>query len=355
MSKPFLMDEVFMFPPEERNQEIKAVFFNINGLLFGNHKEDLRSDHNLLQADLICLAETKLHSGIPDDVLRLDNFEMILRSDFSAKTLGMIVYQRLGTNCSVSGSFTSQEHRVQIIKIKLDKLSILFTYIHPEKTVEGLKILANTAANQDCILGDINIDTLKEGGRKKLDAFCIRLNVFRHLQDVTHRGGGQLDQVLIPTEYPFKVFSAAYFNLYSDHKAVTVRISDTAEGFKQCWLKVEEVLADSPPTSVDEQEEVLNLDQGAERTQLFDPITRIRIMESAMKTLDANSWLNDEIINVYMSLVARSQYAKKNTLALSSFFYETLSHHGKVMAEKHFDASKNMDLSDYDLVLVPIH
>ena len=41
-------------------QELKSICVNINGLLHANHSEDMGSDYNSEEADLICVAESKM-------------------------------------------------------------------------------------------------------------------------------------------------------------------------------------------------------------------------------------------------------------------------------------------------------
>ena len=51
------------------NCEIRVGYFNINGLLEGNHAEYHNSDHNLKNLDILVIAETKLNKNYDDEII----------------------------------------------------------------------------------------------------------------------------------------------------------------------------------------------------------------------------------------------------------------------------------------------
>ena len=63
--KIYLEDEIFQM----KNCEIRVGYFNINGLLEGNHAEYLNSDHNLKNLDILVIAETKLNKNYDDEII----------------------------------------------------------------------------------------------------------------------------------------------------------------------------------------------------------------------------------------------------------------------------------------------
>ena len=58
--KIYLDEKIF----EEQDSEVKIGYLNINGLLDGGHAEYLNEDKNLLNLDLLTLAETKLEKSV---------------------------------------------------------------------------------------------------------------------------------------------------------------------------------------------------------------------------------------------------------------------------------------------------
>ena len=65
MKKIYLEERIF----ENEEKEEKFGYFNINGLLDGNHADYLNEDKNLLNINLLVLAETKLTSGVKTQYL----------------------------------------------------------------------------------------------------------------------------------------------------------------------------------------------------------------------------------------------------------------------------------------------
>ena len=58
--KIYLKNQIF----EEYGREVKIGYLNVNGLIDGNHAEYIDKDRNLLQLDILVLAETKLSKSI---------------------------------------------------------------------------------------------------------------------------------------------------------------------------------------------------------------------------------------------------------------------------------------------------
>ena len=89
--KIFNEDQVF----EDHEYEIKLGYLNINGLLDADHYEYLNNDINILNLDLIVIAETKLLAETKNEELKdkLNQFNLIQRFDSNdgRKHMGMIM------------------------------------------------------------------------------------------------------------------------------------------------------------------------------------------------------------------------------------------------------------------------
>lgn len=82
----------------------------------------------------------------------------------------------------------------------------------------------------------------------------------------------------------------------------------------------------------------------------------ISICRKDIQTLRGLNWLNDEIINFYMSLLCERSKDPARSLpkvhAMTTFFYPKLLKDGYGMLRRW---TRKIDIFSYDLVLVPLH
>lgn len=79
----------------------------------------------------------------------------------------------------------------------------------------------------------------------------------------------------------------------------------------------------------------------------------ISITRKDMQTLKGLNWLNDEIINFYMSLIAeRSKQTDIKIHTFTTFFYPKLLKDGFQSLKRW---TRKVDIFSFDLILVPIH
>ncbi|KAM4624726.1 sentrin-specific protease 2 [Polymixia lowei] len=88
---------------------------------------------------------------------------------------------------------------------------------------------------------------------------------------------------------------------------------------------------------------------------------KLRITQRDLATLQEGSWLNDEVINFYLSLVTEqssSQAGGLRVYSFSTFFFPKLCGGGGGQAGGHTAVkrwTKAVDIFLYDLILVPLH
>ncbi|XP_068194936.1 sentrin-specific protease 2 isoform X2 [Antennarius striatus] len=88
---------------------------------------------------------------------------------------------------------------------------------------------------------------------------------------------------------------------------------------------------------------------------------KLRITQRDLSTLQEGSWLNDEVINFYLSLVmerSSGQAAALKVYSFSTFFFPKLQSGGGVQEGGHAAVrrwTKAVDLFFHDLILVPLH
>ena len=102
--------------------------------------------------------------------------------------------------------------------------------MHPACVRPGFEKLRENIRVNEIVVGDLNADFLQASGRNKIDAFCTQLNLIPSHHGPT-RGAAQLDHVLIPEQYTNYenlryMHTLTFANLYSDHRAVAIRLSN---------------------------------------------------------------------------------------------------------------------------------
>ena len=145
-TKVYLDEEIFV-----PSSELKVGYLNINGLLDSLHAEYLNADKNLVNLDLLCVAETHLLPSTTDLSLSLllTNWEILIRfdSDDMRKHLGLLVLRSRSSKLSLEILQESKmalmrqgQLQCQVIQIFYYNISfpkaLVCTIIHT-KTVSG--------------------------------------------------------------------------------------------------------------------------------------------------------------------------------------------------------------------------
>jgi len=220
-----LSREVFNF---NESDEVKIVYLNVNGLLDADHILDLDSDVNLKCADILCIAETKLPEATTDDRLEITNFHTVCCLDYLHRSMRMIVYQRSDSTVRFNLEMQSNhvEQKTQTVQCDINDLAFCFAYVHPTSVPSGFRKLHEVLRPNEFIVGDLNVDYSQKHGREKLDEFCLENNLSVSTHGWT-RNNAQLDHVFIPegVDRGYKFHVDSFANLYSDHSAVSIRLS----------------------------------------------------------------------------------------------------------------------------------
>ena len=89
--KVYLDQQIF----QNEKDEIKVGYLNINGLQDGNHEQYLNADKNLINLDILVLAETKLVAGCENKEIDewLNNWTIVGRydSEDGKKHMGLLL------------------------------------------------------------------------------------------------------------------------------------------------------------------------------------------------------------------------------------------------------------------------
>jgi len=90
-------------------------------------------------------------------------------------------------------------------------------------------------------------------------------------------------------------------------------------------------------------------------TEVFAKAFDIEITRRDLQTLDFGRWLNDEVINFYLSLIVQrsKQYpGLPKVYAFNTFFLKSLKAGGYSRVRRW---TKNVDIFSYEILLVPVH
>lgn len=81
---------------------------------------------------------------------------------------------------------------------------------------------------------------------------------------------------------------------------------------------------------------------------------RLTIARKDMSTLADCQWLNDEVVNFYMNMLAErsSQGGYPKVYAFNTFFYPKLAKEGHAAVKRW---TRRVDLFSYDIILIPLH
>ena len=224
------IDEQIFHP----NQELKVGYLNINSLLDGYHSEYLNSDFNLLSLDILALAETHLTQSINHDSIKqiLNNWKIIYRMDAgdSKKHMGLLVLSPMNVKLPENIEFSpyslqkNSQTQVQGINVKVNEHSIAFLYCRVTPTKNEAKYILEHTKEVQFIMGDLNLDPRIDEQEQKL--VTIRGNKQSILNEFTTKQNKQLDHIIGEVQENRKVYTTTYRNFISDHRSITLRISE---------------------------------------------------------------------------------------------------------------------------------
>ena len=249
--KVYLDEQIF----QDQNLESKIGYLNINGIIGGNHAEYLNSDRNLMDLDILALAETKLTHEVTDEYLEqtMDNWKIIKRYDAEDKKphMGLILMiprRKVNTVLPFLHSFEElmlKKNSVihsQGLKVKFqgdDGLSLGFIYCRESPNVKDCEAIVRKFNSCHFILGDINLSPNSAEEKRKLDLICGE-NKYLALKEITRlASGNQLDHIIAEKRFSDKCYCSSFLNFISDHKSIVVRFNAGSAGFLPEFLQRE--------------------------------------------------------------------------------------------------------------------
>ena len=240
--KIYLSDRIFILP----NKELKVGYLNIRDITAQLHAEYINSDKNLLNLDVLVIAETWLTWRDSDEELagRLDNFSILARHDAedSLKHCGLLLLSSKQStvnfsNIEVSGFKKRKGNDVHLqgVNLIINSLELAFLYIRQTPSVTDIEKIIKYCQHSSAILGDFNLNPRKPAEKKLLDLICGE-DKFLALNEITRENNNQLDHILINNNLKSRVYATSYFNFISDHKSITMRVALEDNQFTQEFL-----------------------------------------------------------------------------------------------------------------------
>ena len=235
LKKIYLDEKIF----ENDNDEIKIGYLNINGLLEGGHAEYLNSDKNLLNLDLLALAESKLEQTSKSDQINklMNNWRIIGRydSEDGFKHMGMLLLSNRRSNVvdkihNITHQTAERENNLQVqglIVRMTTGISFGFVYSRSTPNNPEIKAICKYFAECNVLMGDFNLSHKNQDDQLKVVKLC-QGKKFSALKEITRSmSNNQLEYILI--DEPMKAFCyvTSYYNFISDHKSIVARIGSS--------------------------------------------------------------------------------------------------------------------------------
>ena len=227
--KVYLDEQIFDTIPE-----FKVGYLNMNGLTDGYHGELLNSDFNLLNLNILALAETHLTANESTNNIQdiLDRWTILYRmdADDSRKHMGLMILcpknMHIPENLEFD-PFSLQKNRqtqIQGINCKLDGHSVAFLYCRVSPTKTEAKYIYEKTKEVNYLMGDLNLDPQDHEQEQKLVIIKGRKKTI--LNEITTKQNKQLDHILVSVPENILVYTTSFKNFISDHRSITMRISD---------------------------------------------------------------------------------------------------------------------------------
>ena len=228
--KIYLDEDIF----EHQVKEWKIGYLNINGLLDGNHATYFNSDKNLLNLDLVVLAETKLTCEVKNSIVEseLTNWNILKRFDASksVKHMGLLALAKDEMMANIEDIHHYNVANAGILKLQALIVSLKcgrsvgFLYCRSTPSSSDIARIKEIFIDCNAYMGDLNLSHRIEGDKTKLRMLCgdSKISV---LNEITRSiSNNQLDYILINRDLQEHCFSTAFYNFISDHKTITLRL-----------------------------------------------------------------------------------------------------------------------------------
>ena len=192
--------------------------YSLNCRSFKKHYEDIISDDDIIQSDIICLQET----WINDDNICTEKYEIPLfafHSNSYGRGKGIVIYYKKD---KYTHNLDIKEESMQISKISSTDLDIIAIYRSQNGSHEQLvKVLQKiiTSDKTTLVIGVFNFSYEKE--RTSTKRFFIEKNFMQLVTEPTHIDGHILDHAYLSNECrDVEFLTEIHAKYYSNHRGL---------------------------------------------------------------------------------------------------------------------------------------
>ena len=274
--------------------------------------------------------------------------------------------------------------KMQFSKLNIfKKISVLFVYVNKTPGICETKEIGETLKkeNATAILGDMNINTDEEDGKRKVKDLC-RILEMQQVNKQSTRNKYTLDLIFRKDMKELDFMPFVFQNMYSDHSAVGFRYCEDgiiSSDYKESKITIQDkdFLAKNTIDGMAEQEWSWTTDhdrdengkdekssskarrskkpkKNAPNTEYEDDVV---VMESPIdvarlsniKKLLTGEWVDSNVINCYFYLISREF---SSVFTTSTWFNEKLKSRSFQMIDI---ALKNINLFEYGLWMIPVN
>ena len=314
--KVYLDHEVYC----KKEEEVKIGYLNINGVADANHGNYLNQDKNLLNLDILVLAETKLKYQSDEELKDLlSNWNILLRQDANDDEvhMGMLCliskgseYENRKPSVKLNKIWSKKVagkmmNHMQMINLKIHQmlLSVSFIYIRKTPVLEDLDRMKKYSFEAEVLMGDFNINGNNKEQKTLMSKICAdgKRSV---LNDVTTDQLNQLDYILIDEKIIKDSFSTAFKNFISNHKCITIRIPKIGNQFCDKFLARQ--YFDEEHHLKQKRKFQYSMKEEDENSMKAPEPLPSTLTDLELTSLHSPNWIKDEVIEKYFQLIQGS-------------------------------------------------
>ena len=332
--KKIYLDQDIFDGETKANKELKVGYINTNDLSTCSSEVFINTNENLLNLDLLCIADTRLTvTKINESLERnLCNWSILRRFDSydGEDHMGLLLLQSKHSKFDVTDKQIVQKEGIKRIdgkeKVYIQTMKVLvktcdlligFVYIRATPNQEELDKLMKSFQKCDLIMGDLNLDPAKANGdqESKLRQLCgtSRAQV---LKEFTFTNFNQLDHIILRTDLAKKSYSTSYRNPTSDHRTITIRLPVNSHALSENFKTA------------------MNYDQGLWTTMMRKPYSDDDTNQKIRFT--------EEIVNTYIELLRK---VNSKALIFYTNFIQDLLEHGYGHLDSSYKVSSIIEAS----------
>ena len=206
----------------EKEDELELKISSLNCRSLKKHHDDIKTDMNLVNSDIICLQETWLEDSEIIDDLEIPGFDLHLNSKGKGK--GIAIYFK---SQHFQHQWDIKEDQMQLSKFNSKKLAVVVLYKSQQESQAKLNQAIEMMTKNDktvLVIGDFNFCYLENSSN--LTNKYMKERQFKQLiKEPTHIEGNMLDHAhLRDVTGKLEAITDVQGKYYTDHKSLNIII-----------------------------------------------------------------------------------------------------------------------------------